>query len=54
MAIELSLELFIRLASIGHEIVGVELAKQAIEEFFSENKLTFSIQESGDFQVYKV
>ena len=32
------------LADQGHTVVGVELAKQAIENFFTENKLTFTVE----------
>ena len=32
------------LADQGHNVVGVELAKQGIEEFFNENKLTFKLE----------
>ena len=32
------------LADQGHTVVGVELAKQAIESFFTENSLTFTVE----------
>ena len=32
------------LADQGYTVVGVELAKQAIESFFAENKLTFTVE----------
>ena len=32
------------LAHQGHTVVGVELAKQAIESFFTENNLTFTVE----------
>ena len=32
------------LADQGHNVVGVELAKQAVEDFFQENKLTFKLE----------
>lgn len=32
------------LAEQGHNVVGVEVAKQAIESFFEENDLTFSVE----------
>ena len=32
------------LADQGHTVVGVELAKQAIESFFTENNLTFTVE----------
>ena len=32
------------LADQGHTVVGVELAKQAIESFFTENNLTFKVE----------
>jgi len=32
------------LADQGHTIVGVEVAKQAIESFFTENNLTFTVE----------
>jgi len=32
------------LADQGHTVVGVELAKQAIESFFAENNLTFTVE----------
>jgi len=32
------------LADQGHTIVGVEVAKKAIESFFTENNLTFTLE----------
>ena len=32
------------LADQGHNVVGVELAKQAVEDFFQESKLTFKLE----------
>lgn len=39
---------------MGHEIVGVDLAQKAIEQFFSENKIPHTVVDSGDFRLYKV
>jgi hypothetical protein len=45
---------FLRFASLGHEIVGVEGAKAAVEEFFTDNKLEYTIRNENEFQVYEV
>jgi hypothetical protein len=34
--------------------VGVEGVQTAVEEFFNENKLEFTIRDANDFQVYEV
>ena len=39
---------------MGHEIVGVEGVKTAVEEFFAENKLEYTIRTVDDFQLYEV
>ena len=47
------------LADQGYNVVGVELAKQAVEDFFQENKLTFKLEKvkivaaSDPIDVYK-
>ena len=41
-------------ASLGHEVVGVEGAKAAVEEFFTENNIEYTIRDATDFQVYEV
>lgn len=46
--------LYLRFASLGHEIVGVEGVQTAIEEFFNENKLEYTVRDSNDFKVYEV
>jgi hypothetical protein len=46
--------LFFRLASLGHEIVGIEGAQIAVEEFFKENNLEYTVRVVKDFQVYEV
>lgn len=37
----------------GHEVVGVEISPVAVEAFFSENSLPFSITQSGSFHLYQ-
>lgn len=32
----------LRLADLGHSVVGVEISEMAIRQFFQENKMTFS------------
>ena len=41
------------LASLGYQVVGVELARQAVEDFFSEQQLQPQISEEGAFVVYR-
>ena len=42
------------LASLGFQVVGVELSEQAVEAFFSEQNLTPRISSQGAFKVYRV
>lgn len=37
----------------GHEVIGVELAQQAIEEFFREHGLLAEVETRRDFQIYR-
>ncbi len=37
----------------GFAVVGVELSRVAIEEFFSENRLEFEVQSGDDFALYQ-
>ena len=39
---------------MGLEVVGVDIAEIAIEQFFAENKIYFTVRSQGDFQVYEV
>lgn len=41
------------LASLGHEVVGVELAELAVQSFFAENHLPLNVQQEGAFQVFR-
>ena len=41
------------LAGQGHQVIGVELAEKAVEEFFSEHQLQPQISEKGPFKVYR-
>ncbi|MCV2222767.1 thiopurine S-methyltransferase [Pseudomonas mercuritolerans] len=41
------------LAGQGHQVIGVELAEKAVEEFFSEHQLQPQISEKGAFKVYR-
>jgi len=41
------------LAKRTKKVVGVELVSQAVEEFFAENKITYSIQHAGKLQLFK-
>lgn len=36
----------------GHEVIGVELSSIACEAFFSENRLSYSVTQAGDFTLY--
>lgn len=40
------------LAGKTKKVVGVELVSQAVEEFFEENKLNYSLQPAGQLQLY--
>jgi thiopurine S-methyltransferase len=42
------------LAQKGIEVVGVEIAAQAVDEFFRENKLTPGISKEGAYSAYRV
>lgn len=42
------------LASLGHFIVGVEFTKEAIEDFFKENNISFNIVNLQKFNLYSV
>jgi hypothetical protein len=35
------------------KVVGIELVHKAVQDFFKENKLTHSIQESGKLNLFK-
>ena len=37
----------------GYKVVGVEYSKQAVEEFFAENKIEFSKTKNADFDTYE-
>jgi thiopurine S-methyltransferase len=41
------------LAQQGHEVLGVELSEQAVEDFFREQQLEPQIIEEGAFKVYR-
>ncbi|MGX9862136.1 thiopurine S-methyltransferase [Pseudomonas moraviensis] len=41
------------LAGQGHQVLGVELAERAVEDFFGEHKLEPQISEQGAFKVYR-
>lgn len=42
------------LAARGHDVVGIELAEQAVQAFFAEHDLTPSIAPCGPFVAYEV
>lgn len=37
----------------GFKVVGIEIATQATEEFFSENKIEHTIREAGEYTIYE-
>jgi thiopurine S-methyltransferase len=41
------------LASLGHEVVGIELVEDAVRQFFAEHHATPSITPAGDSQVFR-
>ena len=41
------------LAGRGHQVLGVELSKKAIEDFFSEHQVTPQVSDKGPFKVYR-
>lgn len=41
------------LASVGHEVVGIELVEDAVRQFFAEHHATPSITRTGEFQIYR-
>ena len=43
-----------RVADQGHTVVGIEVAQQAIEEFFQEQGLKYSCEDVRDFKLFKV
>jgi thiopurine S-methyltransferase len=42
------------LASLGHTVVGIELAESALVQFFHEQKIEYNISQIDEFKVYKV
>ncbi|RNA26973.1 thiopurine S-methyltransferase [Brachionus plicatilis] len=40
------------LASLGHEVVGVEFVQMACEQFFSENNIKFTVKDLGDLKLF--
>jgi hypothetical protein len=42
------------LAANGHEIIGVEYVKEAIEQFFDENKIEYTLKENKGLKLYTV
>ncbi len=45
---------FQRLASLGHTVIGVEFVESAIEQFFQEQNIKFSVKTVEDFKVFTV
>jgi thiopurine S-methyltransferase len=43
----------IYLLNQGFKVIGVELSKIAITDFFAENNIEFEIQKNADFNIYK-
>ncbi len=41
-------------ASMGHDVIGVESNQKAIEQFFNEMDIKYDIEENDDFKIYKV
>jgi thiopurine S-methyltransferase len=41
------------LAGQGYQVLGVELSRKAVEDFFSENQLTPHVSQSGEFTCYQ-
>ncbi|UTW08337.1 thiopurine S-methyltransferase [Pseudomonas benzenivorans] len=41
------------LAGQGHRVLGVELARKAVEDFFIEQRLQPQVSRQGDFEVYR-
>lgn len=41
------------LAQRGHDVVGVELVEEAVEEFFSDNKLSYSVSDMAGMRCYR-
>ena len=42
------------LASMGHTVVGIELAESALVQFFQEQNIKFTVTTTGDFKVFTV
>jgi len=42
------------LASMGHTVVGIELAESALVQFFQEQKIAYTVKQTDDFKVYTV
>jgi hypothetical protein len=42
------------LASMGHTVVGIELAESALVQFFQEQKIAYTVKQTEDFKVYTV
>ena len=47
----------LRLADLGHSVVGVEISEKAVRQFFEENNMTYSVDSVPTIpgaKVYKV
>jgi hypothetical protein len=42
------------LASQGYSVVGIEFVKTACEEFFSEQKIEYSVEKVDDYNLFRV
>lgn len=42
------------MASLNHQVVGVEVSQLACEEFFKENSLKYSVIDLDEFKLFKV
>ena len=42
------------IASMGHDVIGVESNQKAIEQFFTEMSIEFEIEEKDEFKLFKV
>ena len=41
------------LAEVGHEVLAVELAESAVQSFFEEQSLKFTVEETTHFKIFK-
>jgi hypothetical protein len=45
---------FPRLASMGHTVIGIEFVQEAVEQFFQEQNIKYSVKVVDEFKLFTV